>query len=158
MSDTKAGLIRHMEESDIEQVLSWRNHPDIRRYMYTQHEISLAEHTRWFNNASMDTARQLLIFESDGVAQGFVNLHEFAAGGIANWGFYVAPDAPKGTGRHLGQCLLRHAFRVLSLHKLCGQALGFNERSIQFHLHLAYLFPCKCFLSAPLTIGTKIQV
>lgn len=131
-------LFRHMTGNDLEQVLAWRNHPDVRCYMYTQHEITLAEHTRWFERASVDTARHLLIFERDGKAQGFINLHEIASGGIADWGFYAAPDAPKGTGRQLGHHLLRYAFDKLNLHKICGQALAFNKRSIRFHRRLGF--------------------
>jgi len=138
MEQSKAQRIRRMRLDDLEQVLAWRNHPDVRRYMYTQHEIALSEHTRWFERASQDAARHLLIFECDGVAQGFINLHEIAPGGIADWGFYAAPEAAKGIGRQLGYSLLRHAFGELGLHKICGQALAFNERSIQFHLRLGF--------------------
>ena len=44
------GIIRPMEESDLDNVLRWRNHPSIRRSMLTQHEISLSEHTDWFKS------------------------------------------------------------------------------------------------------------
>ena len=130
--------IRIMEHDDLEQVLAWRNAPDVRRFMYTQHQISLTEHSRWFERASQDPKRKLLIFEQGGKAQGFINLHEIAAGGIADWGFYTAPDAPKGTGSQLGFAVLTYAFIQLGLHKLCGQVLAFNERSIQFHLRLGF--------------------
>ena len=127
-----------MHERDLEQVLSWRNHPDIRRYMYTQHEISLEEHTSWFARVSQDPERHLLVFEVDAIPLGFINIHQIAPGGIADWGFYAAPDAPKGTGRTLGDAALLYAFKTVGLHKLCGQALVFNERSIRFHLDLGF--------------------
>lgn len=127
-----------MNEGDLERVLSWRNHPEVRRYMYTQHEISLEEHTRWFARASQDPERHLLVFEIDATSQGFINIHQIASGGIADWGFYAAPDAPKGAGRALGQAALRYAFKAAGLYKLCGQALAFNERSIRFHLSLGF--------------------
>jgi UDP-4-amino-4,6-dideoxy-N-acetyl-beta-L-altrosamine N-acetyltransferase len=123
---------------DLERVLGWRNHEEVRRYMYTQHEISLVEHTRWFERASLDTSRHLLVFESDAVPLGFINIHEIAIGGVADWGFYAAPDAPKGTGRQLGQAALRYAFNHAGLHKICGQAIAYNERSIKFHLNLGF--------------------
>lgn len=127
-----------MNEGDLEQVLSWRNHPDVRRYMYTQHEISPEEHARWFARASQDSERHLLVFEINGTPLGFINIHQIASGGTADWGFYAAPDAPKGTGHTLGQTALRYAFKTAGLHKLCGQALAFNERSIRFHLNLCF--------------------
>ncbi|MNZ87021.1 Spermidine N(1)-acetyltransferase [compost metagenome] len=126
--------VRPMTHEDLEQVLAWRNHEEVRRYMYTQHEISLVEHTRWFERASQDSSRHLLVFESNAVPLGFINLHQIAPGGVADWGFYAAPDAPKGTGRQLGQAAIQYAFTQAGLHKLCGQALAYNERSIKFHL------------------------
>jgi len=130
--------LRPMASEDLEQVLAWRNHEDVRRYMYTQHEIALHEHRQWFERASQDKNRHLLIFENDGAAHGFINIHLIAAGDIADWGFYAAPDAPKGTGRALGQATLQHAFTQIGVHKLCGQALVYNERSIKFHLSLGF--------------------
>lgn len=127
-----------MTNEDLTRVLAWRNHEEVRRYMYTQHEISLAEHSRWFERASQDSNRHLLVFESNAVPLGFINLHQIAFGGVADWGFYAAPDAPKGTGRQLGQAALQYAFIHLGLHKLCGQALGHNERSIRFHRSLGF--------------------
>lgn len=124
---------------DLELVLNWRNHEDVRRYMYSQHEIGLIEHTAWYERAVRDTSRHLLVFEVDGVAMGFINLHQIAPAGVADWGFYVAPDAPKGTGRKLGQAALQYAFDDVGLHKLCGQALAYNERSINFHRNLGFV-------------------
>lgn len=130
--------VRPMTIEDLEQVLSWRNHEDVRRYMYTQHEISLSEHSRWFERASQDSSRHLLVFESNAMPLGFINFHQIAPGGVADWGFYAAPDSPKGTGRQLGQAALHYAFIHMGLHKLCGQALAYNERSIKFHRSLGF--------------------
>lgn len=138
MSESTFGGVRPMCEEDLERVLSWRNHPEVRRYMYTQHEISLDEHVRWFAQASQNPKRHLLVFEIDAKPLGFINIHQIASGGIGDWGFYVAPDAPKGTGQALGQAVMRYAFEVAGLHKLCGQALVFNERSIRFHVKLGF--------------------
>ncbi|WP_230714510.1 GNAT family N-acetyltransferase [Marinobacter shengliensis] len=52
--------LRPMTESDLEQVLQWRNHPEVRRYMYTTHEIRLEEHSKWFMNATTNPAIELL--------------------------------------------------------------------------------------------------
>jgi len=130
--------VRPMAATDLATILAWRNHPDVRRYMYTQHEISLDEHRRWFEHASLDPSRHLLIFENEATPMGFINLHQIAAGGIADWGFYAAPDAAKGTGKQLGQAALQYAFSVVGVHKLCAQALHFNERSVRFHLNLGF--------------------
>lgn len=130
--------VRTMTLADLESVLAWRNHPDIRRYMYTQHEISLAEHRDWFERASLDPHKHLLIFESDGAPMGFINFSQLGGSAVADWGFYIAPDAPKGSGRALGNLAVEYGFRQINLHKICGQALAFNERSVNFHRKMGF--------------------
>lgn len=130
--------VRRMVATDLDTVLMWRNDIEVRRYMYTQHEISVAEHRGWFERASQDPLRHLLIYEAGSTALGFVNIHQIAAGGIAEWGFYAAPNAPRGTGNALGKAALQYVFDEVHLHKLCGQALAFNERSVQFHRTLGF--------------------
>lgn len=132
------GHVRLMQESDLEQVLYWRNHIDVRRFMYSQHEIGSDEHKRWFASAVQDNQRHLLVFELDGQARGFVQFKQHDNGVIADWGFYLAPEAEKGTGKKLGVAALRYAFGEKHFHKVCGEALGFNEKSIRFHLGLGF--------------------
>ncbi|WP_309045384.1 UDP-4-amino-4,6-dideoxy-N-acetyl-beta-L-altrosamine N-acetyltransferase [Marinobacter sediminicola] len=134
-----ADRLRPMNEADLERVLHWRNHPEVRRYMYTTHEIKLGEHRKWFAGASTNPAIDLLIYEREDQGMGFVNITRTRCPEVADWGFYLAPDAPKGTGRLLGNQALAYAFGKLGLHKVCGQALGFNERSIAFHKALGFL-------------------
>lgn len=130
--------VREMQASDLGMVLAWRNHPDVRRYMYNSHIISIDEHACWFESASTDPKRHLLVFEIETTPLGFINIHQVASGGIADWGFYVAPEAPKGTGRVLGNAALKYAFKTMGFKKLCGQVLAYNERSIRFHLSLGF--------------------
>lgn len=133
------GRLRPVSRSDLEQVLQWRNHIEVRRYMYTTHEISLTEHRSWFESASINPAVELKIYEQGGEPQGFLNITRTRCPEVADWGFYLAPNAPKGSGRELGQLGLHHAFEKLGLHKICGQALGFNHRSIVFHQRLGFI-------------------
>lgn len=130
--------VRQMTSDDLEMVLAWRNHFDVRRYMYTQHEINLAEHQRWFEGAHQDSRKHLLIFEVENIPLGFVNFTQLNSISVADWGFYLAPKSPKGTGRQLGYAAVGYAFEQLKLHKICGQALAYNERSIKFHLSLGF--------------------
>jgi len=127
-----------MTKDDLHRVLGWRNHPDVRRYMYTQHEITMEEHQRWFERAAQDQSKNLLIFEVGATPLGFIQFSQLSDSAIADWGFYVAPDAPKGYGRRLGRVALDYAFGDLRLHKVCGQALAFNERSVRFHRALGF--------------------
>jgi len=132
------GYLRKMGETDLSLVLQWRNHPDVRCYMYTHHEIAQEEHARWFAQLSNDDSQCALIYVVDDIPQGYVNFKMCAASTVADWGFYLAPDAPKGTGGQLGRAALNHAFHEMGLYKVCGQAIGFNEKSIRFHLRMGF--------------------
>jgi UDP-4-amino-4,6-dideoxy-N-acetyl-beta-L-altrosamine N-acetyltransferase len=130
--------VRRMTHADLARVLAWRNDPGVRRHMYTQHEITFDEHQRWFERATLDQRKHLFIFELEGQPVGFVHFSEIAPGGVADWGFYTAPDAPKGTGRALGRTALGHAFAEIGLHKVCGEVLVGNPRSMKMHEALGF--------------------
>ena len=133
-----SGSVRRMVAADLDAVLRWRNHADVRRHMYTQHEITPAEHRAWFERASADPRRHLLIFEAAGVPAGFVSFALGDEAGVADWGFYLAPEAARGQGQALGAAALEFAFKELKLGKVCGEALEDNERSIKFHERLGF--------------------
>jgi len=133
-----ARRLRPMTAEDLEMVLGWRNHPDVRRYMYTTHEIGMDEHTKWFSVAVTNPAIALMVYENNGEGLGFVNVTRTRCPEVADWGFYLAPHAPRGSGRIMGNLALQYSFEQLELHKLCGQALGFNGRSIAFHQALGF--------------------
>ncbi|MGN6621341.1 MAG: UDP-4-amino-4,6-dideoxy-N-acetyl-beta-L-altrosamine N-acetyltransferase [Sphingomonas sp.] len=137
MSDTCRARV--LTDGDLSMVLAWRNHPDTRAYMLTQHEISLEEHRAWFATASADPTHRLLIVEDEGGPIGCVQFNGVTDGGVADWGFYARPGAPKGSGRKLGVAALNNAFGDLSLYKVCGQALSGNEASIALHKSLGFV-------------------
>lgn len=132
------GKVRNLQQSDLEDVLTWRNSPEIRKHMLTQHEISIEEHQLWFNKNSKDESKRLLIVEDENIPIGFVQFSNVESGGIADWGFYLRPNAKPGSGIKLGVNSLHFAFRELHLHKVCGQALATNHKSIKFHLNLGF--------------------
>jgi len=117
--------------ADLATLLRWRNHPSVRQAMFSQHEISPEEHQRWFEQASADPGRCLLLAETQQQALGFVHFSGVANGATAEWGFYAAPGAARGSGRLLGQAALDFGFGTLGLHKVCGHALRLNDASIR---------------------------
>ena len=130
--------VRPVTAADLPMVLGWRNHPAIRGFMLTRHEISLDEHRNWFAQASTDPTRRLLIVEDASGPVGYAQFNNVREGGVSDWGFYACPDAPKGSGRKLGRAALNHAFGALNLHKVCGQAIDSNRASIALHTALGF--------------------
>lgn len=132
--------LRPLQEADLEVVRAWRNHIDVRRFMYTQHEISEQEHRAWFQRAQTDSQRHLLLAERADQPFGFVNIQVLdVVAKRAEWGFYLAPEAERGSGQALGTAALNHAFCHLALHKLCSETFADNLRSIRFHERLGFI-------------------
>lgn len=138
MPEPRRCTLRPLVEGDLEMVLAWRNRPEVRNVMLTQHEIQHHEHRRWFLNAATDPTRCLLLVEEPGRPLGYVHFSGVESGGIADWGFYAAIGAPLGVGSQLGCAALEHAFAVLGVHKVCGQVLASNIASLRLHRKLGF--------------------
>ncbi|MEW5251338.1 UDP-4-amino-4,6-dideoxy-N-acetyl-beta-L-altrosamine N-acetyltransferase [Microbulbifer discodermiae] len=133
-----AAIVRKMRKDDLEKVLLWRNDREVRKYMYSAHVIGPEEHSAWFNRVEGSPDFHALIFEFDGKPTGFVKIVRLRGSPVADWGFYLAPGARRGAGKLLGRSALSYGFKQLGLHKLCGQVLQFNERSIRLHKKLGF--------------------
>lgn len=127
-----------MTADDLEMVLSWRNHPEIQRHMYNRNAITPEEHRQWFLQCSNDSKRHLIIYQEKSTPKGFVNFREISNNGIVDWGFYTKPNSEKGTGRKLAIAALQYGFLELGFHKVVGQVIDSNKRSIQFHLRIGF--------------------
>lgn len=130
--------LRPMKSSDLQLVLTWRNHPDVSKWMCTTHSISLTEHYEWYENVNNNPEIYLMIYEREGKAEGFLSISRTRFSKVADWGFYLAPCAPKGSGQNLGSVAINFVFNTLGFYKVCGQVLAFNERSITFHRELGF--------------------
>jgi UDP-4-amino-4,6-dideoxy-N-acetyl-beta-L-altrosamine N-acetyltransferase len=106
--------------------------------MLTQHLITLDEHRQWFERTSTHSQRKVMVVEHQGQPFGLVHFTGVQAQAAVEWGFYVAPDASKGSGQRLGSCALAFAFEQLQVHKVCGQVLASNAASIRFHERLGF--------------------
>ena len=105
-----ADTLLPLTEADLPLVRAWRNHADVRRHLFSTHEITEDEHRAWFVRQQADASRRLWLFRRDDLPLGFVQLSGVAPGGIAEWGFYAAPGAPRGTGSALGHWMLLKAY------------------------------------------------
>lgn len=132
--DVDFGALRPMTQADLAQVLAWRNHPDIRANMYTQHEISMDEHRAWWERMHAAPSFRALIYENEGQPTGYVAFSDInGETGTASWAFYARPDAPRGNGSFMEFLALDHAFGVLGLRKLNCEVIGTNARVVRMH-------------------------
>jgi len=124
-----------MSHSDLDLVLTWRNDPRVRNNMYTNHIITEEEHRSWFEKASRDPSKRLLMCldESDepvGVIA-FSDIDQ--AHKRATWAFYSGESSRRGVGSEMERLALDFAFENLGLEKLNCEVISFNMPVIEFH-------------------------
>ena len=130
--------IRSLESDDLKTLLSWRNDPRIRSHMFNSNLITTSEHVAWFKSPTLKTNRCLLLALRQDIPFGFAQFHISHCKSVANWGFYVDPNGPKGQGRALCRSILSFGFNELSLNRVTGQVLSDNIRSIELHKRLGF--------------------
>jgi UDP-4-amino-4,6-dideoxy-N-acetyl-beta-L-altrosamine N-acetyltransferase len=129
-----------LAEADLDMILTWRNTPEVRRHMYSHHEITSDEHRSWFLRMQQDSsARWLLYRDHANDPVGVVYFTEFdPLQQTAYWGFYAKPGAAPGTGTRILNAALEFAFCNLALHKLNAEALVTNTVSINLHKKIGF--------------------
>ncbi len=127
---------RPLQRADQQQILSWRNLPQIRRYMLTDHVISAAEHAEWFNRVLDNPKYRHWIICCDHQDVGLLNLYDIdPANRRCYWGFYVAGTSVRGknVGMFAEFCVLQHVFEELRFRKLSCEVLDFNRGVLRLH-------------------------
>ena len=130
-------ILRDLTEADRERLHIWRNSPDVAAYMYTDHQISRAEHDGWFDGLAGDLRRRYWIIELDGQPVGLANLADIdLRNSRCAWAYYLAEPSVRGlgVGSYIEFWMIEHVFGTLGLNKLCCEVLASNTPVWQLHL------------------------
>lgn len=91
---------------DAELLLAWRNDPQTRRSSHNNAQIELSAHLIWLEAALVNSSRQILIAEAEGVPVGSLRVDR-QSDGVSELSWTVAPAARgQGVGRHMLAALL----------------------------------------------------
>ncbi|HEX4917641.1 MAG TPA: UDP-4-amino-4,6-dideoxy-N-acetyl-beta-L-altrosamine N-acetyltransferase [Limnobacter sp.] len=137
MSQNTPQLIA-LQEQHLELVRAWRNHDDIRPLMLSQHTIDADEHRAWFDKLATQPQRKAYVYTDSSGPAGFVQFDGLMPQSTATWGFYKAPNAPKGTGYTMLTLALQALFNEYKVHKVAAQVLGSNIASLGLHSKLGF--------------------
>nr|WP_238373942.1 GNAT family N-acetyltransferase [Kingella kingae] len=129
--------IRRATLDDCRLIFEWRNHADIRKFMFNTDELIWENHAAWFVKQLGNPYFIMLIYKVNGVAQGYVSFTRQSEN-IWEWGFYLAPTCPRGQGSRMGRLALAWAFAELGTAKVVGQVLPHNAASLKLHEKLGF--------------------
>ncbi|WP_026836467.1 UDP-4-amino-4,6-dideoxy-N-acetyl-beta-L-altrosamine N-acetyltransferase [Limisalsivibrio acetivorans] len=124
-------VVLKKEESEL--VRRWRNDPEIRHWMYTDHEIGEDEHYCFVGSLEGQSCEQHFLVKRHDEPIGVVNIGCISEKHrSAKLGIYSAPDA-RGAGETLINALFFLAFKEFGLHTLKLEVIEGNDKAVEFY-------------------------
>ena len=140
MPSLKELKLRQITVRDLDIMLKWRNSESVRRYMLTDHIITLKEHRKWYQRICKDECCEWLIAEFRNSPIGVISITDIKKkDGTCAWGMYIGENM-----RDLGIGVLMeiHAIdRMIEYHKIrkiWGDTLESNKRLILMHKRFGF--------------------
>lgn len=133
--------LREMTFKDKDRVRGWRNLPEVSKYMYNDHLISIEEHDKWYKQISDNESCKYWIIECDAKDVGVANLYNIdRKNSNCFWAFYIAdPNVRgKGVGGFVEYFVLNYVFEKLMFNKLNCEVLEFNKPVISMHKRFGF--------------------
>ncbi len=121
LSNREKGLVRN-----------WRNHKEIRQWMYTDHKISVQEHKKFLKSlrGNKKSLYWLVQCKENRDYVGVIYLKVDSKNRNAYLGLYACPGL-KGIGLELIKLLKTIAFRKMKLHTLKLETMTTNKRALK---------------------------
>jgi UDP-4-amino-4,6-dideoxy-N-acetyl-beta-L-altrosamine N-acetyltransferase len=137
--------LRVAEEVDLSLMLEWRNQESNRFVMFSTELIDQDTHQQWWNKASKDPKKRILIFDFDGRASGVANFYGVDSDKKnAHWGFYLDHTGLSGGNKLISAWLqieeesIEYARRQLGVQKLICECLESNRQVIDLHKRFGF--------------------
>ncbi|QEO57207.1 UDP-4-amino-4,6-dideoxy-N-acetyl-beta-L-altrosamine N-acetyltransferase [Francisella marina] len=133
----KVALINFYDTSldEKKMILSWRNHSEIKKWMYNTHDISLADHLSFIEKLKEDDSKLYFLVKRGDNYLGVIDFYNFKnEEREGEYGLYANPlTTVPGVGRLLNSISIDYAFNVLKLKKLKLEVFETNVKVINLH-------------------------
>jgi len=124
--------------ADKKMVLEWRNHPSIRKWMFSQYKISITDHLKYIDILSLKSDRVYFLVKKDNQAIGVIDLTDIDyVDSKAYIGLYAKPNL-RGVGKILMQEIINYAFGILKLNILLSEVFEENQLAITLYKKFAF--------------------
>lgn len=129
-----------LSESDLIKIKEIRMQQSVRKWMYTDHDISYEEHFEWINRLKNDSSQKVFAI---------LNSHDEPIGVIsvskidyihkkAEWAYYLSEKSHGGLGAILEFYFLEYVFNNHDIDKLNCEVIEGNDSVVK--LHKKFLF------------------
>jgi len=123
----------NLTSNEKEMVLAWRNHPNIKRWMYTQEDISLENHLNFIKSLENNNEKLYFLVKKEDEYIGVIDFTDLHNSHIY-FGLYANPMTKVlGVGRILEQISIDYAFDVLKVNGLQLEVFADNIQVRNLH-------------------------
>lgn len=136
--------LRALTQSDLPQLIEWRNDPEVKALLIGwSYPVALETEQVWFEGASQDESTQRLAIEllADGRYIGNIGLYDIDwINRKAEYGILIGDKTAWGQGFGLdaSKTLLAYAFRELNLHRIFLRVLTQHIRALRLYDKLGF--------------------
>lgn len=144
MPDLADAVFRPARNSEMWEILEWRNAPRVRQAMLTQHEIGRAEHEAWFTRKLEDPGFRQMITERDNTPVAVQAYFDIRPEDSAWWAFYFTPAVPDDMAammkiwKWVELSGIIYAFEVMGLQTLYCEVLRSNAGVLNWHKRFGF--------------------
>lgn len=135
-------ILRPVEKTDLERLVTWRNDPSISKYFFNVFPLSMAGQENWFEDLlGREDKRLFIIDTTEKVPIGTVGLDNIDfKNQRAEFGSLLIQPSHQGKGFALDatMTLLRFAFDHLNLNRIYLQVFNWNKPAIKLYLRCGF--------------------
>ncbi len=126
----------HLTLDEKKMVLSWRNHPTIREWMFSKDVITLENHLKYIDTLSTRDDCVYCLVKEGCEAIGVIDLTEITLT-QAKIGLYASPNR-RGVGKVLMGEIMEYAFMRLRLDTIIAEVLVTNKPAVKLYKHFGF--------------------
>ena len=124
-----------LTQKEVLMILDWRNHENIKKWMYSQDEISVEVHLSFIAELQFSKSRQYMAVKKDNKYVGVVDFTKIdETNKECYFGLYANPfEKIAGIGRILEEVCLKYILDLLSLNKIKLEVFSDNVRALNLY-------------------------
>ena len=115
-----------------EMILKWRNHPDIRKWMYNQDEIKLEEHLNFIESLKSRKDKLYFLVKKEDEFIGVIDFTQLIEKESVHMGIYSNPNL-SGNGKILLSKIIEYSFHDLKVEKVFSEVFIENEKAYNLY-------------------------
>ncbi len=114
-----------------EMILSWRNNPITKKWMYSQENITLENHLNFINNLNNQKDKLYFLIKNNKEYIGVIDFTNITDDSV-HMGIYSNPTI-KGIGKILLDEIISYSFNVLMVQKIYAEVFLANNKAYSFY-------------------------